>query len=51
MDHITLMLAVLTLGMAGVTWQARRLGNERRDVRLLGAFTGLLGAGTAFSAL
>lgn len=51
MDPVTIVLIVLTACMAGVTWHARRLGNEQRDVRLLGAITGLLGAGTAFSAL
>jgi hypothetical protein len=51
MDPITIILSALTPCLAGVTWHARRLGNEQRDMRLLGALTGLLGAGTAFSAL
>lgn len=48
-DNATLMGLVLCVTLAWTSWQARRLGNERRDVRLLGAgaaFSGL-GAGLA----
>lgn len=51
MDTITFVFAVLTLCLIGVTLHARRLGNEKRDVVLLGVFSGFLGAGTAVSAL
>jgi hypothetical protein len=47
MDTATFLLALLTVTLAGVTFHAWRLGNERRDVALLGVFSGLLGAGTA----
>lgn len=51
MDTSTLTLAILTLCLVVVTLQARRLGNDRRDVMLLGVFSGLLGAGTTAVAL
>ena len=51
MDTSTLLLAILTLCLAGVTFHAWRLGNEKRDVVLLGVFSGLLGAGTAVAAI
>ena len=46
MDTTTLWLAVLTATLAGVTLHAWHLGNEQRDVALLGAISGLLGVGT-----
>ena len=51
MDTTTTLLLVLTLVMLGVTWQARRLGNEGRDVALLAVTTSLLGAGSIVSAV
>jgi hypothetical protein len=51
MDSGTLLLAILTATLLGVTFHAWRLGNDRRDVALLGVFTGLLGTGTAVTAL
>jgi O-antigen ligase len=51
MDTSTLFFAILTLCLAGVTFQAWRLGNEKRDVVLLGVFSGLLGAGTAVTTI
>jgi hypothetical protein len=36
----------LTATLAGVTFHAWRLGNEKRDVALLGVISGLLGVGT-----
>lgn len=47
MDTSTLILGVLTVTLAGVSVHAWRLGNERRDVALLGVCSGLLGLGTA----
>jgi hypothetical protein len=35
----------------GVTFHAWRLGNEKRDVALLGVFIGLCGVGTAATAI
>jgi len=46
MDTSTLLFAILTATLAGVTFHAWRLGNEKRDVALLGVFSGLLGVGT-----
>ena len=43
-------LAILTLS-GRVTFHAWRLGNEKRDVALLGVFSGLCGAGTAVAAI
>jgi hypothetical protein len=51
MDPITLVFASLTTCLVGVTFQAWRLGNEKRDVVLLGVFSGLLGAGMAVSVI
>ncbi len=51
MDDLTLLLAILTATLLAVTVQAWRMGNERRDVALLGAVSGLLGLGTAVTTL
>ena len=51
MDTTTFLLALLTVTLAGVAFQAWRLGNEKRDVALLGVCSGLLGAGTAVTAI
>jgi hypothetical protein len=51
MDTGTLILAILTTALAGVTFHAWRLGNERRDVALLGTFSGLCGVGTTVAAI
>jgi hypothetical protein len=51
MDTDTLLLGVMTVTLAFVTFQAWRLGNERRDVALLATCGGLFGAGTALTAL
>jgi hypothetical protein len=51
MDTSTLMLAIMTLCLVAVTLQAWRLGNEKRDVALLGVFSALLGASTAVAAI
>ena len=48
---LTLFAALFILEMVGVTFHAWRLGNERRDVALLGVFSGLCGVGTAVAAL
>jgi len=50
-DALTLWLSVLAVFMLGVTWQAHRLGNERRDIGLLAGLSGLLGMGSMVSAL
>jgi hypothetical protein len=51
MDTTTLILAVLTGTLAAVCLHAWRLGNEKRDVALLAAVSGLLGIGALASAL
>ena len=51
MDTSTLVFAILTLCLVGVTFHAWRLGNERRDVVLLGVFSALMGAGMAVAAI
>ena len=52
MDHLSPLLAPMTIALACVTWHARRLGNERRDVALLAAFTSASAvAGAAVTAL
>lgn len=51
MDTDTLLFATLAATLVVVAFQAWRLGNERRDVVLIGVVGGLCGAGTAVSAL
>ena len=50
MDTIVLLLGIMTASMLGVTADAWHLGNERRDVALLGAVGGLCGVGTVAAA-
>ena len=50
LDTSTVLFSILTATLAGVTFQAWRLGNEKRDVVLLAAICGLFGAGTAVTA-
>lgn len=47
METDTSVAAIMTVTLAGVTFHAWRLGNEKRDVALLGIFCGLCGVGTA----
>ena len=51
MDTSTILFAILTLCLGGVTFQAWRLGNEKRDIALLGVFSALMGMGTAVAAI
>jgi uncharacterized membrane protein YadS len=51
MDTAVLTLAIMTATMFAVTFHAWRLGNEKRDVVLLGAVGGLCGVGTAVAAI
>ena len=51
MDTSTILFAVLTATLVGVTFHAWRLGNEKRDLALLGVFGGLMGAGTALTSI
>ena len=51
MDTNTLLFAILTATLIAVTLQAWRLGNEKRDVALLGVCSALCGAGTAVTAI
>ena len=47
----TFLFAILTVCLLGVTFHAWRLGNEKRDVVLLGVFSGLCGVGTTVAAI
>lgn len=49
MDTPTLIFGLMTLALVVVTWQAWRMGNEKRDVALLGACSGVLGVGTVLA--
>lgn len=51
MDTSTLLFALLTVTLAGVTFQAWRLGTEKRDVALPGVLSGLLGVGTVVTTI
>ena len=51
METSVLLLAIMTVTLIGVAFHAWRIGNERRDVALLGVFAGLFGAGTAVAAV
>jgi len=51
MDTSTLLFSILTIALVCVTFHAWYLGNEKRDVVLIGVFSGLMGAGTAVSAI
>jgi hypothetical protein len=44
METATLLLLVLAVVLAGVTLHAWRIGNERRDVTLLGSFAAVFAA-------
>lgn len=50
MDTMTLALVVLALTLLAAAGQAWRLENEARDIVLLSACGGVLGAGAALSA-
>jgi hypothetical protein len=45
----TLLAAITAVTMCWVTWQAHRIGNERRDVLLLAAMSVLCVAGTGLT--
>jgi hypothetical protein len=47
MDNTTMLLGLMAVCMLGVTINAWRIGNERRDVALLGAIAGVCSVGTA----
>lgn len=51
METSTLLFSILTACLAWVTFQAWRMGNEKRDVVLLGVLSGLMGTGTAVIAI
>lgn len=51
MDTSTLLFAILTAALAGVTFHAWRLGNEKRDIALLGVFSGLLAVGAVVTTI
>ncbi len=51
MHTAVLLFAIMTATMFAVTVHAWRLGNEPRDLALLGAVGGLCGVGTALAAM
>ena len=51
MDNVALFLAILTVSLLAVTLHAWRLGNEKRDVALLGALGGVCGVGTVVATI
>lgn len=51
MDTTFWILLTLAATLGFVTLQAHRIGNERRDVALLGTITCLLGAGAGAAAV
>lgn len=50
MDILTLPLIILTVTMLWTTWLAYRQGNERRDIGMLAALSGVFGFGSLLSA-
>jgi len=51
MDTSSLIFTILAVCLVGVTFHAWHLGNEKRDVALLGVFSGLMGVGAVATAL
>lgn len=51
MDNATLLLALMTVILLGVAGHAWWLGNDRRDVALLGTFSGVCGVGAVAAAV
>lgn len=49
MDTTTLIFGVMAAALAGVAIHAWRLGNEPRDVALLGALSSACGTGASFA--
>lgn len=47
MDNMSFLLGLMAACLIGVTLHAWRIGNERRDVVLLGVMAGLCSIGTA----
>lgn len=46
MNNAVLFLSIMTVTITAVTFHAWHIGNEKRDVVLLGAIGGLFGVGT-----
>ena len=51
MDTTVLLLAIFSFTLFAVAFQDWRLGNEKRDVVLLGAVGGMCGVGTVVAAI
>ncbi len=51
MEPLVLFGVVLAVVLFAAAWQARRIGNERRDVTLLGVSGGVSAAGAALTFL
>lgn len=50
MNTSTTLLLAITAALVFVTIQAWVIGNDKRDITLLGVFTGIVGLGTTASA-
>lgn len=51
MQSFTLVLLALMASLVFAAWHAWRIGNDRRDVALLGSVAGLLGVGAGVAAV
>ena len=51
MDSTVWLLAIITVTLMAVSFHAWRIGNEQREVALLGVIGGLCGVGTGLAVL
>jgi hypothetical protein len=51
MDNLPLLLGIMAGALLLAAFNAWRQGNEKRDIALLGALSGLFGLGTTLAAL
>lgn len=51
MEPLVLVLLSLTFALVFATWHAWRIGNDRRDVAVLGFVAGALGLGSGLAAV
>ncbi len=51
LDLVTSLLIVLATALVCATWEARRHGNDKRDVALLAVLSSVFGVGSAATAV
>lgn len=51
LDVLTTVLIVLAAALLVATWEARRHGNDKRDIAMLATLSGVFGVGSAATAL